>query len=220
MSDFLAGTLFYCYEEGKISLSEKEKLFEKLKEFKVIISHHPYQPTIPCSQHSNESLQFREVVSSLSCLTAKNFLNEKEKSRDESTFLQVSCLDYLLNCFCYENPERYISAAEISEWLKDTGKCKDSSTDLVGKIIRKMRNQGVLISSRSSSPAGYKLPYSEGDLYDFVENLNSKTIPMLQKIKICRDRILTATGHELDILNDVKYDSLSRIIETIEATNI
>jgi hypothetical protein len=78
------------------------------------------------------------------------------------------------------------------------------------RVIAKLRDQGLLISS---SPAGYKLPSSEKDLYEFINQSNTTITPMINRIAKCRDRIKIVTKNQLDILDKSEYSILKRIVD-------
>ncbi len=78
------------------------------------------------------------------------------------------------------------------------------------KIIAKLRDAGILIASSSK---GYKIPESEEELIKFVNHTNSMIQPMLARVKKARQRVLSATNGELDILDKEAFESLRKMID-------
>jgi hypothetical protein len=81
------------------------------------------------------------------------------------------------------------------------------------KIIAKLRDENVIISS---SPKGYKLPSKEEELYDFINHGTTIIMPMLARLKKCRDIIKMETLGELDLFNNSEYKELRRYFELDE----
>jgi len=210
VADFLAGTLAINYEESKKAPEHKE-LLQCIP--RMAIHHYPYVP-LDTSRFGSDSMYATniDIVSGISFRTAVAFLKELEGSSDNDKLTQMACLEYILNEFCYGDPERYITAPEIAAWLNNSRDNSDITQDIVIDAMGKMRNEGVLISSSSD---GYKLPYSEEDLIRFVEYMNAKIMPMINKVKICRDRVNTATGYKLDVLGKTEFHELKDIIDNL-----
>jgi hypothetical protein len=71
------------------------------------------------------------------------------------------------------------------------------------RIIAKLRDVGVLISSGQN---GYKIPVREKEILEFVNQTSSMIKPMIDRLKICRDRVLSATQNEFDVLQFKEYE--------------
>jgi hypothetical protein len=65
------------------------------------------------------------------------------------------------------------------------------------KVIQKLRGNGVLISSNRE---GYKIPQNVADLHEFVRHINSKVIPMLERINELQSVLQENTNKSLDIV--------------------
>jgi hypothetical protein len=78
------------------------------------------------------------------------------------------------------------------------------------RIIAKLRDEGVIIAS---SPKGYKIPSREEELYDFINHGTSIIMPMLARLKKCRDNISQGTDGELDLFANTEYRSLKEYFD-------
>lgn len=85
------------------------------------------------------------------------------------------------------------------------------------RIIAKPRDAGVLISS---SQNGYKIPIREKEVIDFVNQTSSMIKPMLERLKICRNRVLSATVNEFDILGFEEYEYLKSFFKQEKEMNL
>lgn len=78
------------------------------------------------------------------------------------------------------------------------------------KIICKLRDAGVIISS---SPKGYKIPSNESEIYDFINHGNQVVLPMLWRLKKCRDLVKLATNGKVDLLEHDEYKDLKNFFD-------
>ncbi|WP_041734989.1 hypothetical protein [Dyadobacter fermentans] len=79
-------------------------------------------------------------------------------------------------------------------------------------MIAQLRDAGVLIASSSR---GYKLPASQGDLYDFVSHSNTIIAPMLSRVKRFHDQVHMATSGKIDILEHDEFSLIRKVIVDI-----
>ncbi|HBA04665.1 MAG TPA: hypothetical protein DCW51_12410 [Clostridium sp.] len=70
-----------------------------------------------------------------------------------------------------------------------------------------MRDNDVIISSSSK---GYKLPAKKEELYDFINHGTTIIIPMLARLKKCRDIVKLETMGELDLFDNSEYNELMK----------
>jgi len=159
-----------------------------------------YQP-----EHS----KYDEIIIKQAVNLTYKYIEKHRKSEDDDERLRLDFLKFLLFNL-KENPDEYVYTEEILDNLNAIRDVKLNPHNFRSNIVSKLRDSGLLIAS---SNKGYKLPVCLNDLYDFV-NLSSLTIhPMIQRIAKCRDQILLATNHEIDILEQKEYDYLKRIID-------
>ena len=107
---------------------------------------------------------------------------------------------------------KYISTRELKNQLAGT-KYKDISTQTFRtKIIGKLRDQGVIISG-SSAKKGYKIPAKEEELFDFINHGTTIIMPMLDRLKKCRDLVKLGTANEVDLFDKTEYSSLKKYFD-------
>ena len=153
--------------------------------------------------------KYDEVIMKQSVNLSYQYIEQNRKSEEIDEKIRIDFLKFLLFNL-KENPNDYVYTQEILDNLNAIREVKINHHNFRSTIVSKLRDKGLIVAS---SNKGYKLPVCLADLYDFV-NLSSLTIhPMIQRISKCRDQILLATNHEIDILNQKEYDYLKRIIE-------
>lgn len=80
------------------------------------------------------------------------------------------------------------------------------------RIIGKLRDKGVIIAS---SQKGYKIPSKQAELYDFINHDAKIVIPMLARLKKCRDLVKLGTANELDLLDHPEYRQLQVFFDSL-----
>ncbi len=208
LADFISGTLARCFDERK--KSKKGNSFIKLLKPKILdLYEWPINYTSPTYDINKSSVDFSSIITEISLNLAKQIISQKENSKTPVDIDQVNCLKYLLFYFLQINSHRFISTFEIRNHI-EVGRIRPMSIHYFrSKVIAKLRDQGALISS---SPAGYKLPANEKDLYEFINQSNTTIAPMIERISKCRDRIKIVTKNKLDILDKPEYHILKNIV--------
>ena len=84
------------------------------------------------------------------------------------------------------------------------------------RIIGKLRDKGVIIAS---SQKGYKIPSKQKELYDYINHDAKIVIPMLARLKKCRDLVKLGTANELDLLEHSEYDQLRAYFDNMPVIN-
>ena len=105
-----------------------------------------------------------------------------------------------------------IYTSELQGQLINTDLHKISSSAFRMRVIGKLRDSGVIIASSSK---GYKLPSKLSELYDFINHDASIVIPMLSRLKKCRDLVKLGTVNELDLLDQTEYKSLKAYFDNL-----
>lgn len=214
LADFITGTFGRCFDENKKSLY-KEAFLKTLKSKILDIYEWPFDYpslTVDTELSGNEH---DSTIAEVSVNLAKQIISQKEGSNVPMDIDQTNCLKFLLFYYLQINSQNFISTFEIKNHI-DVGRIHPMSIHYFrSKVIAKLRDQGALISS---SPAGYKLPASEKDLYEFINQSNTVIAPMIERIAKCRDRVKIVTKNQLDILNKVEYALLKRIVDDKKGT--
>ena len=117
-------------------------------------------------------------------------------------------LIYLLFRFMNKSPRKYIPTKELINQLVYLGYEKMSLQTFRNKIIAKLRDNEVIISS---STGGYKIPSTEKELYDFVNHGKSIIMPMISRLKTCNDVIRMGTDGKINLFEKAEYNSLSKM---------
>ena len=108
------------------------------------------------------------------------FLDKHKNDDDVEIKSQCIVLEYLLFRMMNNNYRGYIPTKELKSQLEYIGMKHISNSTFRLKIICKLRDAGVIISS---SPKGYKIPSNESEIYDFINHGNQVVLPMLWRLK-------------------------------------
>jgi hypothetical protein len=106
----------------------------------------------------------------------------------------------------------FIATKKINDHLFDLGFGHVNELRLRSKVIAKLRDNNVIIAS---SNKGYKIPSSFEDMEIFVETVNSKIKPLLQRLGKARSNLYLASKGEVDILKGEKYPHLVEFMEAL-----
>lgn len=209
ISDFISGTLARCFDIRKLSVNREvfmsilQPLIIHIKEWPLNFKPYAYKP--------EDYSEFNPTISELGLNLAEQFLETYSSTKEPAIFDQITCLKYLLFYFRNISPVEYVSTFElISRVTKVRNTERISIHYFRSKIIAKLRDKGVIISSSSK---GYKLPTNEKDIYEFLNHSNSIIEPMIYRISKVRNSILLATMNKLDILERKEYENLKRLIK-------
>ena len=123
---------------------------------------------------------------------------------------QIIVLDYLLFRFMNNDLRKYIPTKELIKQLATTELSGISTQAFRNKIIAKMRDEKIIIAS---SPNGYKIPSQKSELFDFINHGTAIIVPMLSRLKTCRDLIKMGTVKELDLFENIENQFLKDILE-------
>jgi len=212
LADFISGTFSLCYDETK--LSENRNEFLKVLKDKIIEIRFWPKDYLPYSYEPlKDFIEFDVTIANLGINLAKQFINEKENKKAPAEIDQVNCLRYLLFNFQSINPTKYVPTYELMNHI-NSWRLNDMSIHYFrSKVIAKLRDWGVIISSCN---LGYKLPANQIDLYDFVNYSNTYIQPMINRLLKCRDKIKLVTKNRIDILDHDEFIYLKQLIKNNE----
>lgn len=209
LADFISGTLAYVYDDHKKDINAPNYL--KIISPKLAYVHF-YPKTYEDFIHDPSGLphDYNEAIAKLCYKQAALFLYAHENDPDPEVRAQCIVLDYLLFRMVNNSFRGYISTKELKNQLIYTGIGEMSTSTFRLKIICKLRDAKVIISS---SPKGYKIPTNESEIYDFINHGSQVVLPMLSRLKKCRDLIKLATNGKVDLFDHAEYHDLKNFFD-------
>lgn len=211
VADIISGTLSFVFEENKKS-KDQPKYLEILDQLILKIEYWPKDIDNYIFAENAVNKEYDHKIAELSFKQAQQFLHINKDSDDEDIINQIIVLKYLCFRFINNQKRKYISTKELKNQLRYKNSTEISTHYFRTKIIAKLRDANVLISS---SPKGYKIPANEAELYDFINHGTSVIIPMLSRLKRCRDTVKVATLNEVDLFDHTEYSSLKKFFEDV-----
>ena len=211
LADFIAGTLACQYNLNKKNANTPDYL-------EILASKKPYIEIYPISYQSyqitssNISEDEDVEIAEICYKRAVEFIASYETSIDFSIKRQIIVLKHLLQQFMYAEKRGYIPAQELIDLLELSGYGKLTSRMLRSEIIGRLRDYGVIISG-SSKKGGYKIPSKYQELVDYVNHDTAIILPMLNRLKKCKDTIYLGTLSKQDLFSNPKSDILSKLFK-------
>lgn len=216
IADFISGTLAYVYDEHKKNKNAPNYL-------KIIDSKLTYVRLYPKEYHNfqiNGSVvasDYDEEIAELCFNQAAAFLETNKDIDDPEIKAQCIVLDYLIFRLMNNSTRKYIPTKELMNQLKYMGYKSTSTSTFRLKIICKLRDAGVIIAS---SQRGYKIPTKESELYDFVDHGVQVVLPMLSRLKRCRDIVKLSTKGRLDLFDHDEYRDVKLFFDSKDNNDI
>ncbi len=206
VADFFAGTLGRIFDSNKIDDHSGEYL-DIIKPSLIRIEKYPKVYDDFQIDDSILSSKYDSNIAKMCYSAAVTYLNNNEKKTEEDEFqsARLIVLQYLLFIFINHDEQRYINTNELILQLRHT-KQKDISYQMFrSRIIGKLRDAGVIIAS---SNKGYKIPVSIQEIMDYVMHDARVVMPMLSRLKKCRDLVKMNTLNGVDVLNGTGFENL------------
>jgi len=210
LADFVAGTIARAYDHT-VASNIGQLFLKELQPKTLAIDLWPYQGRAPYTSvapSAEDNLQ--DVIAQQAVSSAKAFSIAQGGSKDPLAAERVKCVEHLLLYATLIDPLAYVSSAELMEQIRGRRRTTMTERHLRSRIIAKIRDAGVLVSS---SNKGYKLPCSKSDLLDFVDHSMCIIVPMIDRIARCRATIKLATNGQLDILGANCHAALRAAID-------
>lgn len=209
LADLISGSLAYVYDKHK--QNEANPSYIKILEDKIIrIEQYPKTFNNYTVSDSALASEYDLEIANLCYTQAVKFINKYEYSDDSDTQAQIIILKYLLFRFMNNDTRTYIFTKELIHQLDGTTLSNISIQGFRLKVIGKLRDKGVIIAS---SNKGYKIPSKKSEIIDFINHDASIVIPMLARLKKCRDLVKIATVDEIDILSAEEYIDLKQFFD-------
>ena len=210
IADVISGSLAYNYDEHKKAKSNGNNYKSMLASKILMIKEFP-QTFESFNVYKNDlNPQYNSQIAEICYRKAKYFIEAHKESKEPEVRLQVAVLEYLLFRFMNRSPRKYIPTKEIINQLCYLGHDRLSIQAFRTKIIAKLRDNEVIISS---SPNGYKIPSSEEELDDFIKHGKTIILPMLSRLKKCNDIIKMGTYGTIDLFQRAEYQVLANMFK-------
>ncbi len=217
LADLIAGTLSYVYEPNKRVKVPSGIDYLKIIDKKISkITFFPKSYDENLFEYIEGNNDYCKDIAMTAYRLAQKYENEHEKSSDEDVKRSLFVLRYLMFRFKYNNLRRYISTKELLNALERHSYGRMSEQTFRSKIIGRLRDGGVIISSSSK---GYKLPSSEKEIIDYYAHVNSMIIPMLYRLNLCNDSLRLASTNTKDYLDAAQFVGLKAIAEKFKESN-
>lgn len=210
VADFISGSLAYNYDEWKKGKAEGFNYKSFLDSKILMIAEFPKTFENFNLQRNDLNPQYNVEIANISYRRAISFLEKYKESDDLEIKQQVVVLEYLLFRSMNKSPRKYILTSELINQLCFLGYDKISIQTFRTKIIAKLRDNDVIISSSSS---GYKIPSSEAELEDFINHGKTIIFPMLRRLKKCNDIIKLGTEGKIDLFERAEYQDLANMFK-------
>ena len=209
LADLISGSLAKEYDNHLCDGVQYHKILEKK-----ITRIEMYPKTIK-NYVLNESAiakDYDKEIAQLCYKKAVDFIETNENSKSEEVKAQLIILKYLLFRFMNNDVRSYIPTNELKRQLEHTSFAGISTQTFRVKIIGALRDSGVIISG-SSSKKGYKIPAKEAELFDFINHGTTIIMPMLARLKKCRDIVKLGTANKIDLFDKTEYSSLKKYFD-------
>ena len=209
IADFISGTLAYVYDNHKKG-SDVPDYAVMLHQKTICIEIYPKTFKTYVLENSPLADDYDEDIAQLCFAQAVKYIEKNADANDPEIKAQVIVLQYLLFRFMNNGTRGYIYTNELREQIRSSEIGKISESTFRMRIIGQLRDKGVIIAS---SQKGYKIPSKRAELYDFINHDAKIVIPMLSRLKKCRDLVKLATANELDLLDQPEYEQLKNYFD-------
>ena len=211
IADLISGTLAYVYDSHKRS-DDVPNYIQILKNKLIRIELYPKTYENYVLENSAIAEDYDEDIAKLCFAQAVKFVEHNANDADPEIKAQVIVLQYLLFRFMNNDTRGYIYTQELKGQLANTELRGISDSAFRMRVIGKLRDKGVILAS---SQKGYKIPSKQAELYDFINHDAKIVIPMLARLKKCRDLVKLGTVNELDLLDHPEYEQLRAYFDSL-----
>ncbi len=211
LADLISGTLSYVFDRHKRA-DDTPAYLEILKEKTIRIEMYPKTYDTYILENSAIAEDYDEEIAKLCFAQAVKFIERNADEHDPEIVAQVIVLQYLLFRFMNNDTRGYIYTQELKNQLANTELRGIKDQTFRMRIIGKLRDEGVIIAS---SQRGYKIPSRQAELYDFINHDAKIVIPMLARLKKCRDLVKLGTVNGLDLLAHPEYRQLQAFFDSL-----
>jgi len=210
VADLFCGTLGHQYDLNK--RTDQTPNYQKILDKKLFrVEFYPKNYTDYVLENSAVAEDYDKDIAELCFRLAATYIEKYKDSIDELEInARVIVLQYLLFRFMNNNTRTYIPTRELKKHLEHVGIEKMSDQHFRTRIIAKLRDEGVIIASTNS---GYKIPSSQTELFDFINKGTTIIMPMLARLKKCRDLVKLGTLNNVDLFSQSEYSELKKFFD-------
>lgn len=213
VADIVSGSLAYNYDLKKAKNADTYDYRSMLSDKILRIKEFPETFNTFNVNQGNLNPNYNPQIASICYRKAMHFIETRQNEDDAEIKQQIAILKYLLFRFMNRSPRNYIPTKELINQLIYLGYDKLSIQSFRNKIIAKLRDNEVIISSSST---GYKIPSTEKELYDFVDHGKNIIMPMLHRLRLCNDIIRMGTNGQIRLFERSGYQQLAVMVNEEE----
>lgn len=211
LADLISGTLSFLYDEHKKDASVPN--YQEILKDKIIrIEQYPKTYVNYNLERCAIASEYDKDIAEICLHQAVDFINKYKDDTDELRQAQLIVLKYLLFRFMNNDTRAYIPTSELLNQLEWTKYGKISVQTFRKEMIGGMRDARVIISG-SHHKKGYKIPSKKSEIEDFLNHDISIILPMLERLKKCRDTVKLGTCGAVDLYQADAYKELKAFIE-------
>lgn len=199
VADVLAGSIYNAAINGGREMSELlDLLAGKILTF---LEWPPVVRPVP-AETGSKTTDGDALIRRHSMNLAARYIEEMGSLDDEVARARVAVLRRLYFAAYWESDDRYVGTAELLQHLEASFGITMSPHLFRSTVIAPMRDEGVLLASGNR---GYKLPTCADDIESFVAMAEAIIGPLLERINIAREEILTLTNGRIDLLEGREF---------------
>ncbi len=210
LSDFIVGSLAKCFDNKHHT--ENSDQYLKIIKDKLHVRFWPNTITNYIRKNDLPDV-YNPIIAKISSNLANDYILKNEHVKDEDIRAQVHVLKYLL-LMQRISPDYFVQTSDLINKLIADIRVNYQVRVFRKNIIGSLRDKNIIIVSANGG--GYKLPVSNRDMIEFVNRYNGILIPMLSRMKKCRELLLTGSNvnndQRIDILDYPEYELLKNII--------
>ena len=208
VADFIGGSVRQCFERNS-QTAMLDPLMTMLSRHIVNILPFPesygrYIAKMPGRGEYDQDIESRAV------LEAEHFLAGHRFDESEQIQMQLEIVRRLLQSLMSYGNDQWVTTEELMRHV-DAISSEPCNEQAFRNLIGKLRDAGVLISSRTSW--GYKIPTSMDDMIEYINRQNSQLTPMIERVRIARETVRRATNNAVDILSAKEFSNLKLIVD-------
>lgn len=213
VADYISGTLARVYDTHKHT-PETPDYYGFLKEKITHVECYPRDYKTFNLDTSAIATDYDKPIAELCFARIASYVTNHEDDKDELTKARILVANHLLFRFMNNDTRGYIPTRELLERIQNAGLPIRTERAFRQEIIGKLRDEGVILAS--SSKGGYKIPSKEAELYDYVNHDANIIIPMLSRLKKCREIVKLGTTNGLDLLDHPEFQQLKDYFDSLE----